>query len=234
MRLRFPTLACLALLLVVSSAVRADNPSTHGMVLFGTERTYLSHLPLFKTPNDYQVILAVRFGLLPNGKDAQAVYLKDKGEYGADFYTFEPETFVLADQIAAKKAFKGTLYRGHFARGGTPIAKDVPVNIETILHFRKLDPKAPAARDQWLLFGTKREAYFAHRISTPPDFDQIVRVSPTTPESEAAVPQSEAKVITLRVTRPLMRKTTHVAENPQGLGFVVVANVYTEHRDLEK
>mgnify|MGYP003693773227 CR=1 FL=1 len=32
---------------------------THGMLLFGDETLYLSHLPMFMSPHNFQVILAV-------------------------------------------------------------------------------------------------------------------------------------------------------------------------------
>lgn len=33
-----------------------DKPSVHGMTLMGTELIYASHLPMFHTPHDYQII----------------------------------------------------------------------------------------------------------------------------------------------------------------------------------
>ena len=35
---------------------QADRPSVHGMLLFGKENLYASHLPMFHAPHDYQVI----------------------------------------------------------------------------------------------------------------------------------------------------------------------------------
>jgi hypothetical protein len=43
--------------------VRHDHPDpnatfgTHGMLLFGEETLYLSHLPMFMSPHNFQVIL---------------------------------------------------------------------------------------------------------------------------------------------------------------------------------
>ena len=44
-------------LLVSGSMANADVPTTHGMLLFGNETVYASHLPMFHSPHDYQLIL---------------------------------------------------------------------------------------------------------------------------------------------------------------------------------
>jgi hypothetical protein len=54
----------------------ADTPATHGMLLFGTKDIWLSHLPMFHKPHDYQVIMSVT--LQKNGQDLHAAYLADR------------------------------------------------------------------------------------------------------------------------------------------------------------
>ena len=94
----------LSLLLACAAPLAADHPSTHGMLVFGESAVFLSHLPLFHSPHDYQVILEARF-------TPADVYETDRKKSGSTVYTLEPETFVLPDQIKAKKPFKGTLYQ---------------------------------------------------------------------------------------------------------------------------
>src|SRR5687768_7566230 len=70
-----------------------DRPAGHGMVVVGTETVFLSHLPMFMEPHDYQVILEASFGAGP-GK----VYAEDrKAHLKALVYTVAPEPFVLPD-----------------------------------------------------------------------------------------------------------------------------------------
>ena len=40
-------------------AVFNDPPAIHGMLMVGTQTIFLSHLPMFHRPHDYQVILEV-------------------------------------------------------------------------------------------------------------------------------------------------------------------------------
>ena len=38
-----------------------DTTGIHGMLLFGEDILYLSHLPMFASPHNFQVLLEVRF-----------------------------------------------------------------------------------------------------------------------------------------------------------------------------
>ena len=40
-----------------------DKPATHGMLIFGTNKIYASHLPMFHSPHNYQVILELDLDL---------------------------------------------------------------------------------------------------------------------------------------------------------------------------
>ncbi len=39
-----------------------EKPGFHGMVLVGQRRAYLSHLPMFHSPHDYQAVFEVSLG----------------------------------------------------------------------------------------------------------------------------------------------------------------------------
>jgi len=152
----------------------------HGMLLFGEAALYLSHLPMFMTIHDHQVILEVT--LAHGEKDAPAIYQADRRDTGERVYTLVPEEFSLqrlgAEGSDALRSFQGTVYRGHFEKAGVPILRDVTVDVVNVIHFRQFDPHAQALPElQYLLFGHVEELYLAHLISKAPDFDQIVPVT---------------------------------------------------------
>lgn len=157
-----------------------DMPATHGMLLFGEKTLYLSHLPMFMTEHDHQVIMEVT--LTAEEGDAQIVYTTDRQRSEERVYTLVPEQFSLqrlaADGPAKLASFKGTVFRGHFEKDGEPILRDVTVNVRQVIHFRKFDPAAESPPSlSYLLFGRDDEYYLAHFITAAPDFDQIVPVS---------------------------------------------------------
>ncbi|AUP78024.1 hypothetical protein [Flavivirga eckloniae] len=151
-----------------------DKPSTHGMLLFGSEMIYASHLPMFHTPHDYQVILKLTL----SNKD-KASYLADKKEHPNNpTYTIEPERFVLPDMVSDPKPFKINLYRGHFERGGVAILKNIEVTIKEVVYFKKFNPEeAKATTANYILFGNKKQQFIAHEITNKPDFEQIIEVN---------------------------------------------------------
>jgi hypothetical protein len=59
--------------LAFAQASAQDQPAVHGMLLVGEETLYLSHLPMFHSPHNYQVILEVRFKT--STLDPKSVYL---------------------------------------------------------------------------------------------------------------------------------------------------------------
>jgi hypothetical protein len=157
----------------------------HGMLLFGEQALYLSHLPMFMSMHDRQVILEVT--LEGQKGEAQAIYQADRRETGERVYTLVPERFSLqrlgAEGTEALRTFQGTVHRGHFEKpGNLVLLKDVTVSVTNLIHFRKFDPEATLPSElQYLLFGHPGELYLAHWITRPPDFDQILPVSATGP-----------------------------------------------------
>ena len=157
----------------------ADPASTHGMLIFGSEHIYLSHLPMFHRPHDYQVLLEVQLD-----PQSLAVFIADQALHGGDgtFYTFVPESFVLPLVVSEKRGFHGSLYRGHFERGGVVLVSSVSVEISSVLDFEKFVPGAvkPAA---WtgFVFGSGADSWLVHKIVAHPDFDQVVHVQRFSP-----------------------------------------------------
>ncbi len=161
------------LILALSSlSVKADPPSTHGMLLFGQAHQYVSHLPMFHVPHDYQAIAEV--ALSAEGKSA---YLRDVAEQPKEtIYTISPERFSLPGRFQAGKSFSVTLFRGHFERGGV-VLLSTRVTIQKVLHFRKLHDEERPTTEKVVLFGVPSEMFSAHVIGGAPDFDQIALVS---------------------------------------------------------
>ena len=185
-------------------AGHAHTTGVHGMLVVGDDTVYLSHLPMFDhTTHDAQVILEVA---LSGPGDPHAAYTTDRTHAGARFYTFapdgdptplppghEPKEFVLADlvqptpQQPRRRAFTGTLVRGHFERGGVRLATEVLATVTNVVYFRQFDPAAePLPQLTYLMFGKGRERFLAHLITRPPDFDQIlaVRIAGQAPTDE--------------------------------------------------
>jgi hypothetical protein len=154
------------------------------MLVIGTGPIYLSHLPMFHPPHDHQVLLEV--GLRKDGVDAEAEYRADREERGERIYTLEPERFALRELFAEfpheaeRTSFTGTLYRGHFERGGEALLEDVTVNVAQVTYHHPLERSADApgeARElTYRCFGTPARRFLAHEITTAPNFDQILAI----------------------------------------------------------
>ncbi|MGU3377545.1 hypothetical protein [Chryseobacterium sp. M5A1_1a] len=149
-----------------------DKPGVHGMVLFGETQQYVSHLPLFYSPHDYQVILKVELDSV-----SQEIYLKDRRQYQTELYTIEPDKFILPELLNNVHSFKANIYRGHFERGGDVILQGVNLEVHKVLYFNKLKPvKTQANPYVYLLFGNQQEQFLVHQILNRPEFDEILSV----------------------------------------------------------
>jgi hypothetical protein len=139
------------------------------MVLVGRrDAVYLSHIPMFRAPHDVQLVLAARF-------PAAAPSLPST--FSDQLYTFVPETLSLdALRLGARKTVHGALYQGNFESGGQKLADGVTLEITRVLYARVLAPDDPPAPEGYVVFGEPGEAFAAHRIISPPGFDQIARV----------------------------------------------------------
>jgi hypothetical protein len=167
----------------------------HGMLLFGEDVLYLSHLPMFTNPHNFQVILETGFD------DAAGQVLRADRETGGNgLYTFKPEEFHITEldpggDGPARSSIEGTIYRGHFERGGQPIA-DVAAQVRDVVYFQELDVETGHSADQdltYLCFGRAGQLHFAHRITASPDFDQVLtaRLVPGTVTDQAGRPIGE-------------------------------------------
>jgi hypothetical protein len=157
----------------------ADTTGAHGMLLFGERQMYLSHLPMFHPPHNFQVLLAVR----PDVEVLRALRADSELSPGV-MHTFDPELFPIAELDPAdggpeRTSLVGTVYHGHFERRGHPIARDVTFEITRVVYFQRLElENAGAAQSEleYLCFGEPGELFLAHRISTRPSFDSVLGV----------------------------------------------------------
>jgi hypothetical protein len=149
------------------------------LLLVGDDRLYFSHLPMFSmTPHRFQVLLEVEFD-----DQVRDVLRADGKTTDNDMYTFAPQPFALieldpADGGPVRTSMVGTIFHGHFERGGNPIAEDVTAHIRRVAHYRPLDPKArhdDTGTLTYLCFGGAGDLFLAHQITARPDFDQLLR-----------------------------------------------------------
>jgi hypothetical protein len=153
-----------------------DTTGRHGMLLFGQDPVYLSHLMMDACPHNFQVLLEV--GLDSPALDALRA---DRARHGDGMYTIDPVPFPIAglephDGVPVRASLDGTLVRGHFERGGTPIATGARMDIRNVVRFRQLDVDAapgPGQALQYLYFGRGDQMYLVHQVRARPSFDQV-------------------------------------------------------------
>lgn len=221
-------LTLLLALLPISSAARADRPATHGMLVLGDGPIYLSHLPMFHSPHDYQLLVEAD---LSGG--ALAAYRAHRQQHpGETVYALVPERFSLPEMVAHPRPFRATLFAGHFERGGQSIAENVEVRLVRRLHFRRFDPgAAKPALATYLLFGNEREQFLAHLVTSAPDYDQVLRVKAPVEPGTTAV---EVNFPGRSNERALGTPSREEIELPDGSrrALEVVTELYFETGDL--
>ena len=188
--LQTTALAALSLGVVAKPAAAEDDPNVHGMLAFGEQTLFFSHLPMFDlnadrtqfmSPHRFQVIVQAAFT-----PEQMASYIKDrKANPKTQFYTIDPKPFVLTQVFEPKGAPKltavtATVVNGHFERDPhhhVPGLKGVKINIARVVHGREFDPRASKPPTlEYLLFGRGPERFLAHTIFAPPDFDHVLAV----------------------------------------------------------
>jgi hypothetical protein len=162
---------------LLTSAANADPIATHGMLLFGKQATYASHLPMFHAPHDYQVILKLRLVDHPRQRTLLA-YEQAKAD-GNKLFTLVPTPLDLTKVISGElTTFYAQLFAGHFERGGTELGS-VRAHVEKVLFSAKLKDDQPDQQlERYVVFGENGEYFGAHIIAGKPSFDSIVQVAP--------------------------------------------------------
>ena len=139
---------------------------SHGMVLIyhPDEGFFASHLPLYHTPHNYQLIYKIQIA-----EPAKLIELIEN-----DMVTLLPENFHLSRLIAGERfSIETTFFKGHFERGGQ-------ANFTGEMTFEKpiLTKKVSATLMSekatiYLAPISKEHAIFAHKIQKSRSFDAI-------------------------------------------------------------
>lgn len=163
-----------------------DEPCKHGMRIVGEKAIYLSHMGLFNDKcHSYQGLFEVSF---EGPNNPQQIYLNAQRESAnQNEFTIEPiERFVLPKLAAGNlTSFRAKIHRGQYERqpeDSKLLAGNVTVRIKRVVFFSPFQPgtKRPPL-SEYLLFGSESEQLAAHKITTPPDFDQIVALKTPLP-----------------------------------------------------
>lgn len=180
----------LALAAGLPLAARAETAiGGHGMAVFGgREGLYASHLPMFHTPHDSQIVL--RFHLADTGAE-QA--LRESLATRPRLWTLDPETFDLLrfapDHAQPLREFKARFFEGHFERGGKPQPGEQQVIVDEVLLFRRLSPAPRELQTgRYRLVGKGSEWFAFKVIDRRPDFDHIVRLEAPGVVTDVSVP----------------------------------------------
>ena len=153
----------------ISSPPPGGHMGVHGMVVFG--KNYLSHIPMFHEPHDYQIIMDVKL---------EHPELSPEDNLGHQLHTFVPNKFSLGDLLNGKlDKIEGTLYQGNFeAEGAKPLKEGVTARVEHILHSHHLSADSQGPKDlEYLLYGDRHDAYLVHTIHGNAGFDQVLHVN---------------------------------------------------------
>ena len=165
-----------SLTLFASAMVRADIPAVHGMLLFGKNATYASHLPMFHSPHDYQLIMKLSLEDLPRSQTLS--HYETWKEKGQTLFTLVPEIVDLTQIInGGKTTLNASIYKGHFENGGENLGP-VKIHIQKLIYSSKLDgTQVPENLENYFVFGEAGEYFAAHLIQSKPSFDAIINVS---------------------------------------------------------
>lgn len=176
--LALPLLACTATAeddAGASEQAHSGTPGSHvgghGMILFGTEKIFVSHLPTYGAPHNIQVVAEVA---IESGVPESAQAFSDTG------YSIRPGgAFSLFDFAhGSLSSFTGTIFRGNFESGGRPLYANVKFKVVNVTYHEGLSPQTPVAPSlDYIAVGTPTDAYLVHVLDAPSTFDQIVGVA---------------------------------------------------------
>jgi hypothetical protein len=164
----------------------ADDPSLylddpkgfHGMLLFGSgDDFYISHLPMWMKPHDYQMIAKVKIE-----DEYTKRKIDDLKEKGQSLFSVEPsELFVLPKLALGQiESFKSKVYRGHFERDGIAIG-EAEITFESLVFFKKLnkaEKSPPPNKQKYILFGDSNKQFLIHMAHGYPEIDEILEITP--------------------------------------------------------
>lgn len=159
---------------------------SHGQLVFGEDVVYLHHLPFLfdhpRHPHNFQVLMRVSF---TDEADEQA-YLERRKLRPDALFTAVPPSY---DQDWLKETFENGLddqelgavrvFDEHFENFPQPEPfLSAGMMIDEVLQFRELLPTGPTADElRYMIVESEQEAFLVHELSSPPDFDQVLKVT---------------------------------------------------------
>ena len=190
-------LAILMLLPLTTNATRVDTSSNspitpqvrvglHGMLLFGSEYgLFASHLPMFHTPHNAQVVLQLTFDD-PQINTAVINGLTLSAASGYPIWTIVPQQFDLSMLSPAHpnhiNHLSVDIVKGHFERGGEIQWKNQGLTVNKIIIFNELDiqfEQQKTNNNTYLKVNNTPDdkvQFLVKRLTTRPDADHIVRL----------------------------------------------------------
>jgi hypothetical protein len=143
--------------------------AVHGMVLFGKDKLYVSHIPIFQNPHNLQVVAEIK---IASGVPEASQVFVDK------LYTIRPNPFSLWDLAhGTLTSITGTIFTGSFEQGGRPIFANVKFDVSNVIYESGLAPNTPASPTlDYLAVGTPADPYLVHIIDAPNSFDQVTGI----------------------------------------------------------
>lgn len=159
---------------LADSLPKNERKAIHGMVAFqlnADDSIFLSHIPMYHEPHDFQLILKAH---IPAPES-----IKKSGLIG--LHTLSPLAFSLNDILAKRTtSFTGMLFKGNFENGGKELTDDLKIDKIQILFQRNLlsDSTPDYIHPKYLLMGSNSAAYLVHLIGSreSPTYDQILKV----------------------------------------------------------
>jgi len=163
------------LTLLNSMTAKADVLAAQGMVLFGDQTTYASHLPMFHAPHDQQAVFQITLENSGRKPTAELYEELKKSTNDGSLFTLLPAEFNLSELIATGKGkISATLYHGHFEKGGTPVGP-LYVHVSKVIYSKKLS-KDSLPNGNFIVFGSGDEHYAVKEIGAVGSYDAIVSV----------------------------------------------------------
>ena len=188
---------------------------SHGMVLFGGERTFLSHIPMTHSPHDVQLVLEIMITSSPVTLPA----------FDSKLYTFVPSPLSLdALRLGRLVDLVGSVFLGNFEDGGRLLASGVRAHVKRIVFQEVLDAHATAVvQPTYLVMGAAHDAYAVHLLGTNAahGFDHIAHVELTDPSLVMHLGDATAPRMTLAGTDDLTHARAGLGASANTLSCLV-------------
>lgn len=153
----------------------------HGMIVFGTNTVYASHIPMFRAPHAIQALFEIE---LSHAKlDVKSIYQKQNTSEKQPLISIKPAPFSLPDLLNGKiSSFKVSLFTGNYEQGGKLLLSDVKVTVKKVIYANPLSTKTkPLSKLTYFVLKDRQDVYLVHRMTAPVNFDQIIQVRSSIP-----------------------------------------------------